>query len=222
VTNDQTSGKASAPGHALDDEVGAGAAAPADQSAAPGDATSVPAGTAGRDGADTAPAGPDATDTAPAEREVAALAAALAAQKDKYLRLLADYENFRKRVVRERLEAEQKGMGLLIKGILDTLDDLTRFAHLDPATTDTRTVVEGVALVERKLLKSLAGHGLEVLNPLDAPFDPAYHEALTTVPAASKEEDHLVAQVYQVGYVFNGTLLRPARVVVKQWQGASN
>ena len=154
-----------------------------------------------------------------ADQEIAALAKEVAVQKDKYLRLYADFENSRKRLVRERQEAESKGMGMLIKGILDTLDDLGRVAHFDPVTTDTKTVVDGVELVERKLLKSLAGHGLEVINPVDAAFNPAFHEAITTTPAASKDEDHLVALVYQVGYVFNGMLLRPARVVVKQWQG---
>jgi molecular chaperone GrpE len=156
-----------------------------------------------------------------AEQEIASLAAEVAKQKDKYLRLYADYENLRKRAVRERQEAESKGMGYLIKGILDTLDDLGRFAHLDPAATDTKTVIDGVELVERKIMKSLAGHGLELVNPVDAPFDPTFHEAITTVPAASKQEDHFVAQVYQVGYLFNGQLLRPARVVVKQWNGAA-
>ncbi len=145
------------------------------------------------------------------------LEAALGEQKDKYLRLAAEHDNFRKRAVRDRQEAELKGMGILIRGILEALDDLGRFAHIDPATVDSTTVVQGAEMVEKKLLKSLAGHGLEIVNPVDQPFDPAVHEALTTVPAASKAEDHLVAQVYQVGYVFNGQLLRAARVVVKQW-----
>lgn len=156
-----------------------------------------------------------------AEQEIASLAAEVAKQKDKYLRLYSDYENLRKRSVRERQEAESKGMGHLIKGILDTLDDLGRFAHLDPASTDSKTVIQGVELVERKIMKSLAGHGLELVNPVDAPFDPTFHEAITTVPAATKQDDHFVAQVYQVGYLFNGQLLRPARVVVKQWNDAA-
>lgn len=223
VTHEPVSGKAGAPADALDDELKSGDEPTVQGGAAPGhvppgDAQDAPAAEAGAGVA----AESTASEGGEAARDAAALAATLAAQQDKHLRLLADYENFRKRMVRERQEAELKGMGLLIRGILDALDDLTRVAHLDPATTDTKTVVEGVGLVERKLLKSLAGHGLEVINPLDAPFDPTYHEALTTVPAASKDEDHLVAQVYQVGYVFNGTLLRPARVVVKQWQGAAN
>lgn len=142
----------------------------------------------------------------------------LAEQKDKVLRQAADYDNYRKRMVRERQEAELKGMSLLIRGILEALDDLGRFAHVDPETTDALTLQQGVEMVEKKLLKSLAGHGLEIVNPVGQPFDPAVQEAVTTAPAESPDEDHLVAQVFQVGYVFNGLLLRPARVVVKQWK----
>ena len=142
----------------------------------------------------------------------------LAEQKDKALRQAADYDNYRKRMVRERQEAELKGMSLLIRGILEALDDLGRFAHVDPETTDALTLQQGVEMVEKKLLKSLAGHGLEIVNPVGQPFDPAVQEAVTTAPAESPDEDHLVAQVFQVGYVFNGLLLRPARVVVKQWK----
>ncbi len=148
-----------------------------------------------------------------------ALAREVQDQKDKYLRLYAEFENFRRRAVRERQEAEHKGMQNLLRGLLETVDDIARFAHVDPASTDAKTAIEGIAMVERKLLKSLAGHGLEVVDPKGQPFDPKVHEAITTTPAASKEEDHLVAQVYQVGYVHNGTLLRPARVVVTQWNG---
>ncbi|MBL8997647.1 MAG: nucleotide exchange factor GrpE [Gemmatimonadetes bacterium] len=143
----------------------------------------------------------------------------LAEQKEKYVRLYAEFENFRRRAVKDRQDAEHRGMGNLLRGLLESLDDLARVAHMTPAKSDTATVLEGVALVERKLLKSLAGHGLEVVDPKGHPFDPALHEAISTAPAASKEEDHLVAQVFQVGYVFNGTLLRPARVVVTQWNG---
>ena len=143
----------------------------------------------------------------------------LAEQQDKYLRLFAEFENYRRRSAKERLEAESKGMGALIAGLLDSLDDLGRVAHFDPATTPAQSIVDGVALVEKKVLKSLAGHGLVVVNPEGERFDPAVHEALTAIPAALPEEDEFVAQVYQVGYTFNGQLLRPARVVVKQWHG---
>ena len=144
---------------------------------------------------------------------------ALEEQRDKYLRLAAEYDNFRKRTTRERQEAHWRGQADMVKGMIDALDDLGRFAHVDPATTDAKTVVDGVEMVERKLNKTLAGHGMEIVNPVDHPFDPSLHEAVMTEPAASKEEDHLVARVFQVGYVFNGQLLRPARVGVKQWNG---
>jgi molecular chaperone GrpE len=144
---------------------------------------------------------------------------ALDEQRDRYLRLAAEYDNYRKRTTRERQEAHLRGQADMIKGMIDALDDLGRFAHVDPATTDAKTIQEGVDMVEKKLFKTLAGHGLEIVNPVDHPFDPELHEALMTEPAASKEDEHLVSRVYQVGYLFNGQLLRPARVVVKQWNG---
>jgi molecular chaperone GrpE len=173
------------------------------------------------------PVTPEApAESAPADAGADPVAAAVAvAQRlaaetqDKYLRLAAEFDNFRKRSVRERQEAELKGMGMLIRGFLDALDDLGRFAHVDPATVDSNTVVSGVEMVEKKMLKSLGGHGLEVINPVEHPFDPALHEAITTIPSESAELDHVIAQVFQVGYRFNGQLLRPARVVVRKWQG---
>jgi molecular chaperone GrpE len=179
---------------------------------------------AAHEGGDGPPRSPRATDENPTiDQEIGMVAGALerevAEQKEKYLRLYAEFDNFRRRSVKERQEAEHKGMQNLLRGILEMLDDLSRFAHVDPASTDSRTMVEGVAMVEKKMLKSLNGHGLEVIDPKGHPFNPALHEAITTTPAASKDEDHMVAQVYQVGYVHNGTLLRPARVVVTQWNG---
>ena len=140
-------------------------------------------------------------------------------QRDKYLRLAAEYDNYRKRTARERQEAHWRGQADMLKGLIDPLDDIGRFAHVDPATTDAKTLVDGVAMVEKKLAKTLAGHGLEVISPEGRPFDPALHEAVMTEAASAEDEDHLVARVFQVGYVFNGQLLRPARVVVKQWNG---
>jgi molecular chaperone GrpE len=140
-------------------------------------------------------------------------------QRDKYLRLAAEYDNFRKRTARERQEAHWRGQADMLKGMLEALDDLGRFAHVDPAVTDAKTIVEGAEMVERKLQKTLAGHGMEIIDPIGHAFDPALHEAVMTEAASSKDEDHVVARVFQVGYLFNGQLLRPARVVVKQWNG---
>ena len=170
------------------------------------------AGTAATDtgSADGASPGAGATDD---------LAQRLADQHDKYLRLAAEYDNFRKRSSKERQDAQARGQSELLKSMLDALDDIGRFAHVDPATTNVETVVEGVAMVEKKLLKTLGSLGLEVINPTDEAFDPMLHEAVMTEPALSPEDDHLVARVFQLGYMFNGQLLRPARVVVKQWNG---
>ena len=144
---------------------------------------------------------------------------ALDEQRDKYLRLAAEYDNFRKRTLKERLESGSRAQADLVKQLIDSLDDLSRFATLDPAATDSPTVLQGVDLVEKKLRKALSGAGLEVIEPVDQPFDPAAQEAVATEPALSSEDDNMVARVYQRGYTFNGQLLRPARVVVKQWNG---
>jgi molecular chaperone GrpE len=166
-----------------------------------------------------APEGPVIADADPVVSEGAGLQQQVEEQKEKYLRLAAEYDNYRRRTVKERQEAHLRGQADMLKGLIDPLDDIGRFAHVDPATTDSQTIVDGVAMVEKKLAKTLAGHGLEIINPDGHPFDPALHEAVMTEPAASPEEDHLVSRTFQVGYVFNGQLLRPARVVVKQWNG---
>jgi molecular chaperone GrpE len=164
------------------------------------------------DAAGPGPGGPAADASADAQR-------LLDEQKDKYLRLAAEYDNFRKRTVRERTEAASRGQAELIRHIIDALDDLARFAHIDPEGADAKTIVQGVEMVERKLLKALTHAGLTVVNPENSSFDPELHEAVATEPAPSPEDDHVVSRVFQPGYVFNGQLLRPARVVVKQWNG---
>ena len=151
--------------------------------------------------------------------EIARLTQAANAERDKHLRLAAEFDNYRKRMLKERQEAGAKGQADLVQGLIEVLDDIMRFAHLDPSTVDSGTVVQGVAMVERKIMKTLSGHGLEVVDPAGRPFDPAFHEAVGTEPAESPEDDHLIARVYQLGFVFRGQLLRPARVVVKQWPG---
>jgi len=143
----------------------------------------------------------------------------LAESQEKYLRHAAEYDNYRKRTARERAELAPRAQAELTKQLLDGLDDLARFAHVDPTTVDAATVVQGAEMVEKKMLKALTSVGLEIVNPVDQTFDPNQHEAVATEPALSREDDHVVSRVYQVGYLFNGQLLRPARVVVKQWNG---
>jgi molecular chaperone GrpE len=142
-----------------------------------------------------------------------------ATERDRYLRLAAEYDNYRKRSARERQDAGSRAQADLVRQLIEALDDVARFAHVDPATTDASTIVQGVDMVEKKLLKALGGAGLEVINPLGETFDPALHEAVATEPTSAREDDHVVSRVYQPGYLFNSQLLRPARVVVKQWNG---
>ena len=154
------------------------------------------------------------------EDRVAELERELTLDRDKYLRLVAEFDNFRKRMLKERSEAEAKGQADLVRQLLDPLDDVARFAHVDPEATESATLVEGVALVEKKLDKSLKAAGLEVVNPAGEKFDPALHEAVATEPADKPGLDGTVSQVYQLGYTFKGQLLRPARVVVRQYPGS--
>jgi len=139
--------------------------------------------------------------------------------KDRHLRLAAEYDNFRKRTTKERAEAWSRAQAELVAQLADALDDLSRFAHIDPAEIDSRTLHEGVDLVERKMWKALDAAGVSRIDQAGVPFDPNIHEAVTTQPAAKPEQDHTVGQVVQPGYKMRDTLLRPARVVVLTWQG---
>ncbi len=152
---------------------------------------------------------------------VAQLQRDLSAERDKNLRLVAEFDNYRKRMLKGMIESESRGQADLVKALLDPLDDIARFAHVDPATTESTTLVEGVEMVEKKLGKSLRAAGLDIVNPAGEMFDPAMHEAVSTDTAESDEEDGTVSRVFQVGYMFKGQLLRPARVVVRQHSDAN-
>ena len=186
---------------------------------APGGADGAAAqGAAFDSGSDTESPEPAATDTSVKDRGGVG-GDDLATERDKYLRLAAEYDNYRKRSAKERSDAGTRAQADLVRQLVEALDDVARFAHIDPATTDATTVVQGVDMVEKKLLKALGGAGLEIINPLGETFDPALHEAVATEPTTAREDDHVVSRVYQPGYVFRSQLLRPARVVVKQWNG---
>lgn len=138
--------------------------------------------------------------------------------KDRHLRLAAEFDNFKKRTQRERAENWSRAQAEVVAGVLDSLDDLGRVAHFDAEKTPVRDVLAGVELVERKVLRALAGAGLERLGAEGEPFDPNIHEAVSTLPAPTADQDHRVASVLQSGYRFAGALLRPARVSVYVWQ----
>jgi molecular chaperone GrpE len=138
--------------------------------------------------------------------------------QDRYLRLAAEFDNFRKRTARERSELWGRAQADVIARLVDTVDDLARFAQVDPATTDAKAIHDGVALVERNLAKALEGLGVQRIAAVGARFDPEEHEAVSTVPAASRTRDQIVASVLQPGYRIGSLLIRPARVVVESWR----
>jgi len=171
--------------------------------------------------ADDTTAGDASARTGEFADRIAGLEQEITIERDKHLRLIAEFDNFRKRMLKGMMEAEGRGQAELVKSILDPLDDIARFAHVDPAVTESSMIVEGVEMVEKKLAKALRAAGLEIVNPVGERFDPSLHEAVGTDTAGGEEEDGTVSRVYQVGHTFKGQLLRPARVTVRQHSSAS-
>jgi molecular chaperone GrpE len=143
----------------------------------------------------------------------------LSTMRDRHLRLAAEFDNYRKRVERERADTMVRAQAQILERLLEPLDDLARIADFDPATTAAGALHEGAEMVEKKFLRVMEAAGLEAIDAEGKPFDPTVHEALTTVPTDLAQEDNTVAQVYQKGYRYKGVLLRPARVVVKKHSG---
>ncbi|HUK21466.1 MAG TPA: nucleotide exchange factor GrpE [Gemmatimonadales bacterium] len=165
------------------------------------------------------PPGANALVEAP-ELAVPRLESQLAEVQDRYLRLAAEYDNFRKRTARERAESWQKAQVELLSRLVDGIDDLARFSDVAPEHIDSKALHEGIVLVERKLWKELQAAGLRRIDQKDVPFNPQVHEAVATTPAAAPNQDHTVAAVLQTGYMFGDILVRPARVQVRTWQGS--
>jgi molecular chaperone GrpE len=167
-------------------------------------------------GLDTEPE--DAVASSPAlAQQLQEASSKLDALNDRHLRLAAEFQNYRRRSESEMSETWGRAQGDLVKRFLDVLDDLQRVAALDgDETTNVQAIVDGVDLVERKFLRALKDAGVEAVNPAGQRFDPSTMEAVMTVPAESEQDDDLVHQVFQNGYLLKGSLLRPARVSVKK------
>jgi molecular chaperone GrpE len=146
--------------------------------------------------------------------ELAAVREELASLNDRYLRLAAEFTNYRRRVEQERTETWGRAQGDLVSKFLGALDDLQRVAGLDLGNATVEGIMEGIDLVDRKFERILAEAGVEVVDPAGERFDPETMEAMMRVPAGTEEEDDHVAQVFQKGYTLRGQLLRPARVSV--------
>lgn len=140
--------------------------------------------------------------------------AELAALQDRFLRLQAEFDNYKKREARERSAAWARAKADLVQKLLGTLDDLERVTRLDPEKTPASAVINGVSLLERKLADTLEREGLTRIGEVGEPFDPHRHEAISTLSAPSAELDGTVANVAIPGYAFGSQLLRPAQVQV--------
>mgnify|MGYP001375851064 CR=1 FL=1 len=160
-----------------------------------------------------APQGTSGVPAEPAEGAAHRLGEQLREALDRHLRLAAEFDNYRKRVARERLELTDRAQAALVMRLTDILDDVDRIAASDPATA-AAALLEAILLVDKKLRKELEAAGLERLDPVGQPFDPAFHEAVAVLTPSVPEHDHLVAATFQVGYRFKGSLVRPARVQV--------
>ncbi|MDM8208224.1 nucleotide exchange factor GrpE [Bacteroides gallinaceum] len=141
---------------------------------------------------------------------------AIEEQKDKYLRLSAEFDNFRKRTMKEKAELIKNGGEKAINAVLPVLDDLERALQNMEKTEDVKAIYDGVNLIYQKFLKNLHQEGLEKMEPVGADFDTDFHEAIALVPAQSEEQKGKVLDCVQTGYKLNDKVIRHAKVVVGQ------
>lgn len=152
------------------------------------------------------------------EEVVAALSDELEELEDRNLRLVAEFDNFRKRTLRERAQQSDRAQAEVAKQLLESLDDMSRVSELGSTDHDAAAILEGVHLVEAKLRRALEAIGLKPIEAVGQPFNPELHDAMVTVPTDQLDEDGMISQEIAKGYLFKDTLLRPSRVLVKKYQ----
>lgn len=133
--------------------------------------------------------------------------------KDKYVRLQAEFDNFRKRTLREKMDLIQSGGSDVLKAILPILDDMQRAIAASEKSEDIAALREGEKLVEKKFVETLRQKKVVEIEALDAPFDENLHEAVARF-AAGKEKSGKVIDVVERGYMLGDKVLRFAKVVV--------
>lgn len=137
-------------------------------------------------------------------------------EKKEYLFLMAEFDNFRKRTIRERADLIKSAAEKALQGILPIIDDFERGLDAIKDTSDAEAVKEGMRLIYTKFIKYLADNGVKEIQSTGAPFDTELHEAVAMVPAENEEEKGLVKDTVQKGYMLNDKVLRHAKVVVSQ------
>jgi molecular chaperone GrpE len=145
---------------------------------------------------------------------------ALQEAEDRFLRLAAEYDNYRKRTTREKAESFDKGAAAFAGRLLDSLDNFDRLLASDHSGLDAPAVWEAVGLIARKLAKDLESAGLEVIDAAGQKFDPTEQDAVSLAMPDDLALDDVVAATFQKGYRFRGAVIRPAKVQVYSVDGA--
>jgi len=140
--------------------------------------------------------------------------------KDLYLRTLADFDNYRKRIERERDEIGAAGKRDVLLGVVDVVDNFERAANAADDSEVDDAFATGIQAIFRQLRRLLLAHGVEPFVSVGKPFDPERHEAVALVPSDDVPEDTVVGEG-RPGYTWNGKLLRPARVFVSTGPSAA-
>jgi molecular chaperone GrpE len=148
------------------------------------------------------------------ESEIEKLKAEVQEQKDKYLRLFAEFDNFKRRNAKERIELIQTAGKEVITSMLDVLDDCDRAEKQIQATDDIKQIKDGVQLVFSKLRSTLQAKGLKAMESINTDFDTEKHEAITEIPAPNEKMKGKVIDEVTKGYYLNDKLIRFAKVVV--------
>lgn len=134
---------------------------------------------------------------------------------DKYLRLYSDFDNYRKRTLKEKLELSKFATEELIVKLLPVLDDFDRaLKAFETVQGADASLKDGTSLIFNKFIAILNQQGLEQMRVLGEPFDTDFHEAITNIPAPDPEQKGAVMDVVQKGYLLNGKVIRYAKVVV--------
>jgi molecular chaperone GrpE len=134
---------------------------------------------------------------------------------DKYLRLYSEFDNYRKRSLKERIELSRTASSDLITTLLPVLDDFERaMKAMEVPEGEVKSVVDGVGLIYNKLKNILSQQGLEMMKVVGEEFNTDYHEAMTNIPAPEPDQKGKVIDVIQNGYLLNGKVIRYAKVVV--------
>lgn len=151
-----------------------------------------------------------------AQRKIEELEASLEKEKKEYLFLMAEFDNFRKRTIKEKSELIKNAAEAVLKGLLPIVDDFERGLNATENVEDPAAVREGMELIYQKLVKYLEKNGVKAIDPEDREFDTNRHEAISAVPVQDEAQKGKILDTVEKGYMLNDKVLRHAKVVVGQ------